>query len=134
MENPIGEHKLSYVAPPDAQDRYREGFMHKLVIPDENGSEIGYADYIYKGNPFPFYYLGYMKVSPDHQGKGYGRELLTTLIIYFSKRKRQEFSEISLEKINKLLAYMNDMAGLLLREPMAIGIASIPQTTLLTNK
>ena len=54
-------------------------FKHRLVYSTETDTDLGYIDLRYKNDPFPFYYLDFMRVNPEVRGQGHGTELIEDL-------------------------------------------------------
>ena len=55
----------------------REGYhAHKLELRDDKGEEIGYAEFEYYSDPFPFYYVAFISVADKYLKKGFGGNIL----------------------------------------------------------
>lgn len=68
------------------QSKATEGeYLHKLKLSVE-GHLVGEAEFFYKSEPFPFYYIHFVLVKTEHRGKGYGTKIIEGVNTFLDER------------------------------------------------
>jgi predicted GNAT family acetyltransferase len=82
---PSFEHKK----PPETYQESGE-HVHRLEL-TENGEKVGYAEFDYRNDPFPFYYISLIFVDREQRQKGFGSEILRKLNKFLDEKGRAGF-------------------------------------------
>ncbi len=61
--------------------------VHKLEVREDELC-VGYADLIYRRNPFPYFYIDFIEVKPSFRGLGYGSILVNTCNQFIRSNKK----------------------------------------------
>lgn len=69
--------QVEFLKPPEVFEKMR-AYHHRLEL-SVHGENVGYADFEYFSNPFPFYYISFVFVRPKARNQRFGREIMTTI-------------------------------------------------------
>jgi len=77
--------QFDHFKPPEMYEQERE-HTHRMRLV-EDGTYIGFADFEYRNDPFPFYYISMIFVKQIQRGKGFGREIIQQMNAFLDSKK-----------------------------------------------
>ena len=81
--------EFSHSRPPEVFGK--EGYhTHKIEVGGDK-EKIGYIEFEYYNDPFPFYYVSFLSVKSEKRGEGFGSALLEKINEFLDTKSRTGF-------------------------------------------
>lgn len=75
---------LEHKPPPESYEKAGT-YTHRLEL-NALGKHAGEAELVYRNDPFPFYYLFFLRIDNEQRGKGFGNALVQQLNQFLESR------------------------------------------------
>lgn len=76
---------FTHLRPPEVYSKEGE-YTHRIEL-TADGRRVGYVDFEYRNDPFPFYYVSMIFTRQAERGKGFGKDILQQINAFLDSKK-----------------------------------------------